>query len=431
MTVKDEVLVRLLAGEDYSTIYGSIRGKKPFYQAYNEWLVIKEKQYAETLQKQNALDSKIKALQVEESALSKNVKGLQGQAQELERIEKQIVDSRNLLDATQKEFSEVQNQLYLLEEKGFTAEVLAEVLRIDVDGTAFLKRLETGNAFKDLLLELQQEHENLKKVLQDTENAEKNLTLLRAQLKTISGQIRSENNVLDELKLKTRRERAGVRVVRGFFSQGYTVDDLQSLRKGIDLLGIRGNPEKSLSRVFEAVEKEGLLSGLTDRIIGSRKELKTLNENVVETRGELKAVISLAIEKTKGISRVVQVAIEDVKANALNELKVVASKSVNELEAVGGKAQLELGDTQKLINILSTEFKKEIEKALTTVDVEVRKTLKKSGVETRKDMAASVSQLNSVTGKIEKLLEDKKDEVDKWLEDKKGEVEKYLAISRI
>ncbi len=214
------------------------------------------------------------------------MKGLQGQAQELERIEKQIVDSRNLLDATQKEFSEVQNQLYLLEEKGFNAEVLAETLRIDVDGTAFLKRLETGNAFKDLLLELQQEHENLKKVLQDTENAEKNLTLLRAQLKTISGQIRSESNVLDELKLKTRRERTGVRVVRGFFSQGYTVDDLQSLRKSIDLLGIRGNPKKSLSRVFEAVEKEGLLSGLTDRIIGSRKELKTPKKRTLLRRGE-------------------------------------------------------------------------------------------------------------------------------------------------
>jgi predicted nucleic acid-binding Zn-ribbon protein len=79
------------------------------------------KNNAEMLRKQNALDSKIKTLQVEESALRKNVKGLQGQAQELERIEKQIVDSRNLLDATQKEFSEVQNQLYLLEEKGFNA----------------------------------------------------------------------------------------------------------------------------------------------------------------------------------------------------------------------------------------------------------------------------------------------------------------------
>ncbi len=428
MTVKDEILVRLLAGEDYSTIYRSVRGKKPFYEAYNEWLVIKEKQYAEMLRKQNALDSKIKTLQVEESALRNNVKGLQGQAQELERIEKQIVDSRNLLDATQKEFSEVQNQLYLLEEKGFNAEVLTETLRIDVDGTAFLKRLETGNAFKDLLLELQQEHENLKKVLQDTENAEKNLTLLRAQQKTISGQIRSESNVLDELKLKTRRERAGVRVVRGFFSQGYTVDDLQSLRKGIDLLGIRGNPEKSLSRVFEAIEKEGLLSGLTDRITDSRQELKTLKENVVEMRGELKALFSLAIEKTKGIPKVVQVAIEDVKANALNELTEVAAKSINELEAVGGKAQLELGDTQKLINALSTEFKKEIEKALKTVDVEVRKTVKKSDVDARKNMNNAVNQLNSVAGKIYQIFEDKKGEVDIWFEDKKGEVENYLAI---
>jgi hypothetical protein len=234
--------------------------------------------------------------------------------------------------------------------------------------------------------------------------------------------------VLDELKLNTRRERAGVRVVRGFFSQGYTVDDLQSLRKGIDLLGIRGNPEKSLSRVFEAVEKEGLLSGLTDRIIGLRKELKTLKENVVVTRGELKALFSLAIEKTKGIPRVVQVAIEDVKVNALNELTEVAVKSINELEAVGGKAQLELGDTQKLINILVTEFKKEIEKALMTVDVEVRKTVKKSDVEARKNMNTAVNQLSSVADKIYQIFEDKKGEVDIWFEDKKGEVENYLAI---
>jgi len=48
LTIKDEVLSKLLAGEDYKTIYSELKGKKPFYQAYNEWFDIKEKQHDET-----------------------------------------------------------------------------------------------------------------------------------------------------------------------------------------------------------------------------------------------------------------------------------------------------------------------------------------------------------------------------------------------
>jgi len=47
LTIKDEVLSKLLAGEDYKTIYSELKGKKPFYQAYNEWFDIKEKQHDE------------------------------------------------------------------------------------------------------------------------------------------------------------------------------------------------------------------------------------------------------------------------------------------------------------------------------------------------------------------------------------------------
>ena len=48
MTIKDEVLSRLLAGEDFKTIYSDLKGKKPLYQAFNEWFDIKEKQHDET-----------------------------------------------------------------------------------------------------------------------------------------------------------------------------------------------------------------------------------------------------------------------------------------------------------------------------------------------------------------------------------------------
>ncbi len=94
MTIKDEVLSRLLAGEDYKTIYSELKGKKSLYQAFNEWFDITEKQYDETRRKQNALDSKVKELRIIETTLNKNVKTLQDKAKNLEDVESRIFEAK-------------------------------------------------------------------------------------------------------------------------------------------------------------------------------------------------------------------------------------------------------------------------------------------------------------------------------------------------
>ncbi len=459
MTIEDEVLSRLLAGEDYKTIYSELKGKKPLYEAFNEWFDITEKQYDETRRKQKALDSKIKESRIIETTLNKNVKTLQGQAKDLEDVEGRIVDAEKFLQKTQQKLEEVKTQIRELKENGFTPKVLALALRIDVEATGFLKRLETGKAFNDLILELRENRENLKKALIEETDTKTRITRLLEKEKAIADEVRSQTNVLDDLQSKTRGYRDAVMVVRGFFSQSYSVTDLQSLRRGIDMLGIKGDPERSLQRVFESIKREGLLSGLNDSITSRRTELKTLKENIAKKHGELQAVLFAAKESSKAIPNMIDEAIKDVKAEALNELTEVAAKSINELEAVGEKAQIKLGDTQKTVNSLSNDFKRgtkntlssvdveisksvsnavtrlnsvmgklekvfeankaELDKYLTTTEVEVRKTLKKTDAESRKNMANvvsnAVSQLNSVTGKIEGLFEAKKAELDKYL----------------
>jgi hypothetical protein len=37
MSMKEQILARLMSGEPYQTVYHSTRSKSSFYQAYNEW----------------------------------------------------------------------------------------------------------------------------------------------------------------------------------------------------------------------------------------------------------------------------------------------------------------------------------------------------------------------------------------------------------
>jgi hypothetical protein len=328
---------------------------------------------------------------------------LQGQAKDLEDVEDRIVDAEKLLQRSQQELEEVKTQIKKVDDKGFTPEILALALRIDVESTEFLKRLETRDEFNDLLVELQQERENLKKILIEETDTKTNIMRLRGQEKAIADEVRSQTNVLDDLQNRTRGYRDAVMVVRGFFSQRYSVTDLQSLRRGIDMLGIKGDPERSLQRVFETIKREGLLSGLNDSITSRRTELKILKEKIAEKHGELEAVFFAAKESSKAIPNMIDEAIKDIK-----------TKAVNELEEVSDKSKIKLGDTQKIVNALANDFKRETKASLESVDVETRKILKNMEVETKKFLTNTDTGLTSTAVKFDKFFAGKQKEIENF-----------------
>jgi hypothetical protein len=331
------------------------------------------------------------------------VKTLQGRAKDLVNVEERIVEAKKLLQKTQQELEEVETQIRELEENGFTPKVLALALRIDVEATGFLKRLETGKAFSDLILELQENRENLKKNLVEEADTKTRITRLREQEKAITDDISSQTNVLDDLQSKTRGYRDAVMVVRGFFSQSYSVADLQSLRRGIDMLGIKGDPERSFQRVFETIKQEGLLSGLNDSITSRRTELKTLKEKIAKKHGELEAVLFAAKESSKAIPNMIDEAIKDIKTKALNELEEVSDKS-----------KIKLGDTQKIVNSLANDFKRETKASMENVNFETRKILKNMEAETKKFLTNTETGLTSTAVKFDKFFAGKHKEIENY-----------------
>ena len=78
--IKDEVLFKLLIGEDYKTIYSELKGKKPFYQAYNEWSTHAKKRYDDIRRRETELTGRVEELQDAKAILSQEVTVLQGKA---------------------------------------------------------------------------------------------------------------------------------------------------------------------------------------------------------------------------------------------------------------------------------------------------------------------------------------------------------------
>jgi hypothetical protein len=192
-------------------------------------------------------------------------------------------------------------------------------------------------------------------------------------------------------------------VVQDFSDQGYSVTDLQSLRRGIDMLGIKGDPERSFQRVFETIKQEGLLSGLNDSITSRRAELKALKENSAKTHGELEAVLFAAKESSKAIPNMIDEAIKDIKTKALNELEEVSDKS-----------KIKLGDTQKIVNALANDFKREMKASMENVNFETGKILKNMEAETKKFLTNTETGLTSTAVKFDKFFAGKQKEIENY-----------------
>lgn len=56
----------------------------------------------------------------------------------------------------------------------------------------------------------------------------------------------SQMNRLDEVKLRTATFREAVATVYSLFRDGYGTEDVKSLKEGLDVVGIRGDPLLSI-----------------------------------------------------------------------------------------------------------------------------------------------------------------------------------------
>ena len=80
MSMKEQILARLMSGEPYLAVYNSTRSKSTFYQPYIEWSTHTKKRYDDIRRRKTELTGQVEELQDAKAILSQEVKTLQGKA---------------------------------------------------------------------------------------------------------------------------------------------------------------------------------------------------------------------------------------------------------------------------------------------------------------------------------------------------------------
>ena len=96
---------------------------------------------------------------------------------------------------------------------------------------------------------------------------------------------RLQNNELELTKKKTRTYRKAVELAEGLLQEGYSFEDLTSLRHGLHLVALKGRPTLSLTHYLEGLQNVKILNALLTEIEEKKKTLNILNLKIAIANG--------------------------------------------------------------------------------------------------------------------------------------------------
>lgn len=305
MLIRDEILEELRKGTPLVEIRRKYRSQSQLYEAIRQFLeeadkIVKERQ--QKLQKVKAglleAEAKLKRVKRERLQVSREFRDLNQAREELSR---EVTRRTEELDRLNSDITELQT-------KGFTSEILKGLKTIqERSGPELLSQMETVDKYRQVkkkISSLRKEKASLKRAV----NA------LEVRRRKAKERLVSEKNRLDELKMRTATFKEAVATVGSLFSDGYCSEDIKSLKLGLNMLGIRGDPLLSITRLVKGLSKQKSLASLEDEVIGVREELATLKKELAETKGKLKAAKQVTLR-----------AVEEAKATAVKEIADMAA----------------------------------------------------------------------------------------------------------
>jgi FtsZ-binding cell division protein ZapB len=303
MRVADEILDEFRQGKSVSEVRKKYRSKSQLYEALDRFLleaesVVQEKR--ETLQKASEelseTQAELERVKAAKKAVSYEVEELRDEKENLDSEVPQLIGDRNALRAEVEE----------LQKRGYTP--------------AFLKKmrgLEPRNA--SLLWSDLKTVTRCREVLKETEVFRREKTTLQMEVEVLKRKKKetaetflSEQNRLDDLRLQAAIFRDALDIVSSFFEDGFSTDDLRSLKFGVDLIGIKNEPRASVMRLLESLRDAKSLIELNRKVDEKRKELALLNGAVAISRKEGQITTSVVLKSLEEIRVASMKAIADV-----------------------------------------------------------------------------------------------------------------------
>ena len=229
------------------------------------------------------------------------------------------------------EMKRLQHNLARLNAKGFTVETLERIVNVEAwCGGEVLLRVQTAAKY----LELKEELSRLRRGKADLTSKVQDL---EKKSEEMMGLIRSLKNEFDQLQVETVVFKDAVNIAKSFFEAGYGTEELEGLKRGIDVLGIRNNPKASISRLANGLAKMKKLIKLENRITEVRRKLDALNKARTQAESELKVAENVTLST-----------IEKARIAAVHSISDCAEKGNASINSVVSQFQKELQGTMTL-----------------------------------------------------------------------------------
>jgi len=323
MTRTDEILEKLREGASIKSVRQQFKSQSQLYEALRIYLPEIEEKIEETRRTLSPLDS-------QKTILEKQVGSLKAECDQVrdqkDGFQQDLVSVKEELKEKSSQLDSVKTQLEEVAKLGITLEIVARIHEMELESKDdLLERVKTAAEYNST-------KEELATMTEDKTRTQEEVDQLRNKKKDLINDVQSQKNLLDEWKNKTATFQKAVKITMSFFAQGYDTKDLERLKDGLTLLGVKGNPNLSINRLVEGLENAKTLLNLKNTRAKSEKELEALNANASAVKGELRTyketVLKILDEaRTRAIKD-----IGDAKrdaASAISEVRVEGEKSLS------------------------------------------------------------------------------------------------------
>jgi len=339
LTVKDEILAELRKGTPLVEINRRFRSQSRKYAAIREYLAEAERVVEEMqMVKADLLETEagLEKVEREKDGISKQLHQLvQARDKLVEEVRRQNQELNRLRDDIEK-----------LRGRGFSGEILEQIKMIqDRCGAKVLMQVKKVEEY----LKIEREFSLLMK---KKASLERKVRALETKEEKMDAKLVSKRNRLDELKVRTVTFREVVATVSSLFRDGYSAEDIKSLKHGLDMLRIKGNHLLSITRLVNGLKKQKTLISLEERIVERRKELAVLKRAVAEERTALK------------VAKQVKKYLEDVKGAGVKAIASVAADAKRRIVHAGGVCE-------KHMTASAGEFDAQIQRTMEGVKAEL------------------------------------------------------------
>ena len=457
MTKIEIILQELHDGTPLNQIKSKYRSQSQLYEAFRTFLPEAERKIQEVrdelislgAQRTN-IEEHVSSLKMEVSELEKKMskekeahKAWIDDAEEHKnQLQRELVGLGGSIREQCCELNEINSKLTELAKKGVTPEIVTRVYGIELEsGEDLLERVKTVTDYINVKKKLEEINDQKTSYEKEIDSLERKKDLLISDIQT-------EKNRLDESKLKTQTFKEAVAITVHFFTNGYDTADLKSLKDGLDLLGVKGDPKLSITRLIKGLEGIKTLVNLEYAIKECEEELQTLNKNISKAKGELAAIRDVSL---KNIDEVKGFAISEIKSlgkdiakgikenaensitiadkawkNMIDKFENTCKTSTSEIMNFKGNAETTLKDLEQKTKASLNETSKAATSIVQILDTETEKIAKKIDEHIEKTLSMFNEQVSTT------MMQFKEDFI-KWgeLREKSGELKKDIENAAV